>query len=156
MFPVALSAYRKANANSVGGGVGLKPPEPPLAGGTGITPSPDKGRVGVGFISFSLSFIKTVKPATGILETFFNFTRVTSCSGMGSGSETLSSSSGVVSPGAGALSPNGFSREQKFVSMSPSVGTVASLREYKNPKTAITARPKMIIKSMKFRFDIRY
>src|SRR3989344_7890395 len=128
MFPVALSAYRKANANSVGGGVGLKPPEPPLAGGTGITPSPAKGRVGVGFISFSLSFIKTVKPATGILETFFNFTRVTSCPGTDSDSETLPPFFGVASPGADVLSPNGFSREKKFALVSPSPGAVASLR----------------------------
>src|SRR3989338_226852 len=151
MFPVALATYLTAVANSVGGGVGFRLPEPPLAGGAGFSSSPDKGRAGEGFISFNLSFVNTPNPAISILETFFSSTSSIFSSGSSIGEEV--SSVGPVSSGAGFLLLNGLNLAMKLVPSPPSPLGV-SPREYRNTKNPTVPRIKIIIKSVKFLFDI--
>ena len=124
-----------------------------VAPASGGAPPESVAGVGIGTF-FNLSLIKTPKPATGILETLVSFVFVSGGAGLGSYPET---STGGVEGGFVILLffPNGLNCEIKFVPglSSPGVFVVCPLK-YKNPKTPITAIAKIIIKSMKFLFDI--
>ena len=88
-----------------------------------------------------------------MLETFFNFIFCISSPGPGWYPEM--STGGVAVGGVGLLVfPNGLNREIKFVPWLFSPGAVVPWRKYKNPNTAIITMIRIIIKSIKFLFDI--
>lgn len=179
MFPVALATYLKAKANSVGGGVGLvvfvvvfvvvvvEDPEvdegfvvvavdtacpPELCDGWELVEGLVVGVAGAGTTT-NLSLLKVVKPAIGMLEIFFKFTTTT---GVVTGLVGCVGVVGWVGVVVFLLFPKGLNCDKKFATGVLFVaGTVVGLLREKKPTIAITAMTKMIIKSIKFLFDIK-
>src|SRR3989344_1648501 len=87
-----------------------------------------------------------------MLETFFNLAVM---SGIGAGwyPETSTGGGGVFVGFVPPL-PKGLNWDKKFVpSVSPGAGFLSALK-YKKPKNIISAMKRVIIKSIKFLFDI--
>ena len=125
-----------------------------LFGSVPFGTSPEgEGKVGTG--TLNLSLLNTVYPAMGILETFISFdVPVPTLPGV----ETVPfwTSGFALGPATSAAGrPNGLNCEMKFVPAFPVPGVVPLGRKNKNPKNAIIAMTRTIIKSIKFLFVIK-
>jgi hypothetical protein len=99
----------------------------------------------------NLSFVYTVKPAIGILETFLNFIF---SSGAG-GSYPEMSVGWVAVGGFTFVVANGLNCAQKFVPPVLSPTSIVGLKKYIKPNTTAMMIIKTIIKSIKFLFCIK-
>jgi len=100
----------------------------------------------------NLSFVNIVKPAIGILETFFNFTFAGI---VFVGVEGVAVDPEPIEGFFGFGFAKGLNCEKKFVPVVPLPVWPDGLLKYKSPKTAIIMITRMIIKSIKFLFDIK-